>query len=335
MYCLAADVGGTKTVVSVFAPGADGSYRMVRIQRYESASYDGLAPLVREFVASGGERITRAGIGVAGPVAAGRCSLTNLLWELDERDLAADLGLERVCLLNDFVAVALGIPHLEPTDLAVLQDGTVDSSGPVAILGAGTGLGEAILVATSAGPTVLPTEGGHAGLAPSTPREIDLLRFLQSKFGRVSWERVLSGPGIKNIYDFLVASGEVEKGSTRHRFQSEDAGAVIGDLALADQDPTCVMTIGMFAQLYGSEAGDFALKSLPTGGVYLAGGIAPRLLPILRTGGFISAFNNKGRMSRLMASLRVSVVLQSHVALVGACRAALGGPEDRKIFAHT
>ena len=334
MYCLAADIGGTKTVLAVFAPAGDGSYRLTRAQRYESAAHENLPSMVRQFLALGREPITRAGIGVAGPVAAGKSSLTNLVWELDERDLAADLVFERVTLVNDFVAVALGIPSLEPTDLAVLQDGTVDSSGPVAILGAGTGLGEALLLSAGTGLTVLPTEGGHTGLGPSNPRELDLLRFLQSKYGHVSWERVLSGPGIKNIYDFLVASGEVELDPTRQRLQSEDAGAVIGELAVAGSDPTCVAAVNMFAQLYGSEAGDFALKSLPTGGVYVAGGIAPRVLSILRNGGFVSAFNNKGRMSRLTVGFRVSVVLQDRVALIGACRAALGEQGTSKILLH-
>jgi glucokinase len=334
MYCLAADVGGTKTLLALFARAGDGSYRVVRAQRYESAAYRSLPLMVREFIDSGSEPITSAGIGVSGPVSAGKCSLTNLPWELDELDLAADLGLERVRLVNDFVAVALGISSLEPADLAVLQDGTVEPSGTMAILGAGTGLGEALVISTSAGPTVLPTEGGHAGLAPTNPDEIALLQFLCTKFGRVSWERVLSGPGIKNIYDFLVATGQAELVATRERLEHEDSASVIGELAVAGSDPTCVAAVSMFAQLYGSEAGNFALKSLPTGGVYVAGGIAARVLPILKNGGFISAFNNMGRMAGLMARFRVSVVLQNELALIGACRAALGEQGTSKISLH-
>jgi glucokinase len=257
-----------------------------------------------------------------------------LLWDLDEKTLAAELGLERVSLVNDFVAVALGIPSLEPADLAVLQQGTVDPSGPVAILGAGTGLGEAILISTPAGPMVLPTEGGHTRLSPSNPREMRLLEFLQAKFGRVSWERVLSGPGIKNIYDYLVSSGEPELAATRDRLEKEDPGSVIGELGVQGGDSTCVATLNLFAQLYGSEAGDFALKTLPTGGVFVAGGIAPRVLPILKNGGFVAAFNDKGRMSRLTTGFQVSVVLQNQVGLIGACRAGLGELGTAKILLH-
>lgn len=332
MHCLAADVGGTKTLLAVFGRAADGSYRVLRSQRYDSSAYDGLAAMIRDFLAAGSEPVRRVGVGVAGPVADGKCVLTNLHWELDERRMAAELGLERVSLVNDFVAVALGIPSLAAEDLAVLQQGEVALGGPVAILGAGTGLGEAILLATEGGPKVLPTEGGHTGLAPNTPREIRLLEFLHAKFGRVSWERVLSGPGIKNLYDFLLADGAPESPATRARLEKEDAGAVIGGLAVAGADPTCVETLNLFAELYGAEAGDLALKTLATGGVYVAGGIAPRVLPILENGRFVAAFNGKGRMSRLTASFRVAVVLQGQVGLIGACRAGLGELATGRIF---
>jgi glucokinase len=334
MYCLAADLGGTKTLLAVFVRAADGGYHVARSTKYDSTAYDGLASMIREFLAVGNEPIARAGIGVAGPVAGGKCKLTNLRWELDEARLAADLGFERVRLVNDFVAVALGIPSLEAADLAVLQDRPVDPAGPTAILGAGTGLGEAILVSTAGEPRVMPTEGGHTGLAPRNPREIALLQFLRTKFDHVSWERVLSGPGIKNIYDFLVASGEPELAATRARLQREDAGAVIGKLGVAGGDPTCVATLNLFAQLYGVEAGDLALKSLATGGVFLAGGIAPRVRSILQNGGFVSAFNDKGRMSHLTAGFRVSIVLQSEVGLIGACRAGLGEHGTSHIRLH-
>ncbi|MBN2574861.1 MAG: glucokinase [Deltaproteobacteria bacterium] len=332
MHCLAADVGGTKTWLAVFGRSADGGYRAIRSQRYESAAYDNFDAMVREFMAAGSEPVRRVGVGVAGPVANGKCVLTNLHWEIDERRLAAELGLERVSLVNDFVAVALGIPSLGAADLAVLQQGNVDPAGPVAILGAGTGLGEAILLATEGGLRVLPTEGGHTGLAPNSPREIRLLEFLHAKFGHVSWERVLSGPGIKNLYDFLLSEGAPESPATRARLETEDAGAVIGGLAVAGSDPTCVETLDLFGELYGSEAGDLALKTLATGGVYVAGGIAPRVLSILKNGKFIAAFNAKGRMARLTASFRVAVVLQSQVGLIGACRAGLGELGTAHIF---
>ncbi len=280
--------------------------------------------MVRDFLAVGNEPIRRAGIGVAGPVYGGRATATNLPWNLSEQDLAREFGLDRVRLINDFVAVALGIPSLAVADLAVLQEGRVNPSGPVAVLGAGTGLGEAILLPGESEPTVLATEGGHASFAPTSAREIRLLEFLRSKFGHVSWERVLSGPGIKSIYDFLVADGEPELPATVSRLADEDPGSVIGELALAKSDPTCVAAVDVFARLYGAEAGDLALKSMASGGVFVAGGIAPRLLTILQTGIFTSSFNEKGRMSALMNTFRVSVVMRSDVGLLGACRAGLG-----------
>jgi glucokinase len=283
--------------------------------------------MIRDFLARGSELVVRAGIGVAGPVSDGTCCATNLPWRLDERELADALGLERVALVNDFVAVALGILALGSDDLVVLQDGKIDPRGPMAILGAGTGLGEALLLRTDLGGKVkvLPTEGGHTAFAPSNEMEIRLLRFLQGRFGRVSWERLLSGPGIKNIYDFLVAEGEPALPGTTSRFQHEDPGAVIGELGSTGEDPTCRHVLALFAELYGAEAGDFALKTIPSGGLYVAGGIAPRLLPILKSGGFVSAFNNKGRMSSLTANFRVSVVKRVDVGLIGACMAALTG----------
>jgi len=332
MHCLAGDIGGTKTLLAIFARSDDGSYRAVRSKRYESGAYPSLAPMVRHFLAAGKEPMRRAGFGVAGPVVNGKCTATNLPWALDERTLAQELGLERVRLVNDFVAVALGIPSLQAADLAILQQGTVDPAGTIAILGAGTGLGEAILLPADPEPKVLATEGGHSSFAPRNAREIRLLNSLIAKFGHVSWERVLSGPGIRNIYDFLVSDGEPEMTETRKRLETEDAGAVIGQLAVAGKDPTCVAAIRMFAELYGSEAGDLALKSFASGGVYVAGGIAPRVLPILKEGGFVSAFNDKGRMARLTANVRVSVVLQNDVGLIGACRAGLGAEGTSKIF---
>jgi len=335
MHCLAGDIGGTKTLLAVFAGAADGSFSATRSRRYDSGKYEGLTPMVREFLAEGNEAVQNAGIGVAGPVVDGTCTATNLPWEIDERRLASDLMLGSVRLVNDFVAVALGIPSLQGADLHVLQEGNVDAKGTVAILGAGTGLGEAILLPSDGEPRIIATEGGHTSLAPRTPREIRLLQYLLPKFGHVSWERVLSGPGIKNIYDFLISNGEAELPATRSRLDHEDAGSVIGQLAVAGEDPTCVTAVKMFSELYGAEAGDLALKSLASGGVYVAGGIAPRVLPILKGGNFVSAFNDKGRMSRLTANFRVSVVLHKNVGLIGACRAGLGAAGTSKIFLPT
>jgi len=324
MRVLTGDIGGTKTALAIFelAEVGDAPPVLIRSTRYPSASASSLWPLVELFLAEGDrDGLQAACFAVAGVVHDGRCKTTNLPWALDAAELSNLLGLP-VRLLNDFEGVALGVTALATDQVEWLQVGERDPHGVVAVLGAGTGLGEAILLPTPTGPRVIASEGGHADLAPRNELEIDLLRFLLARHGRVSYERVLSGRGLAAVYDFLKGrEPAAELASTRARMAAEDPGAVVGQLGVSGADPLCVAAVDLFTGLYGAEAGNLALKTLPTGGVYLAGGIALHLLPSLRAG-FMPGFLAKGRMSPVLARLPVAVVLTPEVPLVGAALAA-------------
>ena len=326
MQILAGDIGGTKTHLALFVDERPrgGQLREVRGERLPSAAFADLGAAIRAFLREDEARaVTAAAFGIAGPVVGDTCRTTNLPWSIDGADLARELALPRVRLLNDFHALALGLGLLGTDDLELLQEGEVDPQGPQAVIGAGTGLGEAIVVPTAAGPRVLATEGGHADFAPRDDLEIGLLRHLIARHGHVSWERIVSGPGLATLLDYLVAAGHADlTPAARARLAHEDPGAVIGELALAGTDPACLLAVDRFLALYGAEAGNLALKVLPTGGLFIAGGIAPRLLPRLRAGAFLAAFRDKGRMARLLDRIRVAVVREPRVGLLGAARAA-------------
>ena len=323
MRVLTGDIGGTKTALAVHEVG-DGPPRLVRSTRYPSASAPGLGPLLDSFLAELGsarDDLRSAAFAVAGAVREGRCRTTNLPWALDTAELSAQLGLP-VALMNDFEGVALGVTALADDQVEWLQVGERDPMGVVAVLGAGTGLGEAILLPTPNGPRVIASEGGHADLAPRDELEIDLLRFLLARHGRVSYERALSGRGLHAMYDFLVARDPAAQlASTRERIASEDPGAVVGQLGVNGEDPVCARAVDLFCGLYGAEAGNLALKTLPFGGVFLAGGVTLHLLSRLRSG-FMPGFLAKGRMSSVLARMPVAVVLDAQVGLRGAALAA-------------
>jgi glucokinase len=327
-YLLVGDIGGTKTALSLYAYEARGGFREVAFSRYVSGEYSGLAPLVRDFLRTArGEEGPFADLracvfGVAGPVESGICRTTNLPWVIDQTVLAEGLG-AKVALINDFHAVALGIGELTAEDLVVLQEGDVDPEGPIAIVGAGTGLGEAIVLPTPTGPRVVASEGGHVDFAPRTPLEVDLLRFLWKRHRRVSVERVVSGPGLHALYDFVIDSGQApESPELRAQLEGADAGRIIGEHGVHGTDAASLRAVDMFVSLYGSEAGNLALKVLPRGGLYVAGGIAPKLIDKIRDGSFMHAFLDKGRLSSALERLQVAVVMNPQVALLGARRLA-------------
>jgi len=326
MLLLAGDIGGTKTDLLLAEVDPQGRHRRdLAAARVASASYPDLETMLREFLGPVPPSLDAAAFGIAGPVVDGTCTTTNLPWQVDDADIAAHLKLPpaRLALLNDFHALALGIGELQGDQLELLQDGEVDPRGPRAVIGAGTGLGEAIMIPTGDGVRVLATEGGHADFGPQDEIERRLLAHLSCTFGHVSYERVLSGAGIAAIYDFLIAEGlAVEQASTRTRMAAEDPAAVIGELALRGEDSACTATIDRFMRIYGAEAGNLALKVLPTGGLFVAGGIAQRLLPLLRRSRFLGTFLAKGRMLPLLAQLRVAVVLDPRTGLLGAYSAA-------------
>lgn len=318
MRVLAGDVGGTKTWLALYE-GRDHEFRELRSSRFSSSAFHSLAPMIRVFLGNETHVIERAAFGVAGPVIDDVCNATNLPWRIDARRLEADLEIPRIRLINDFQAVALGVPSLQSDDLFVLQDREVDPQGPIAVIGAGTGLGEAIMVPSAEGLRVLPSEGGHTDFAPRNEIEIELLRFLLRRHERVSYERVVSGPGLVTLYEFVTTHGIAPENETiRARMGGEDPAAVIGGAALDRSDEACSRAVELFLSLYGAEAGNLALKVLPTGGLYIAGGIAPRLLPLLRGGAFLEAFHQKGRMTPLVDALRVAVITNTQVGLLGA-----------------
>ena len=322
---LAGDVGGTKTNLALYRREDRGLLRS-RMTTYRSVEHASLDPILRDFL-SGGDTVERACIGVAGPVESGRCRLTNLDWEVDEASLRRTLGVREAYLINDLQATASSLPFLQKTDRAVIQEGEADPQGTMAVLAAGTGLGEGFLVDSGAGYIPLASEGGHVDFAPRDDREMRLHAFLREKHGRVSVERVLSGPGLHDVYRFLR---EAEGMAEEPRIAAEVAGGepqhAIVRHGLAGGAGACAETLRIFCSLYGAEAGNLALQYLATGGVYLGGGIAPAILPALRRGQFLSAFRDKGRMGNLLSRVPVVVILDPTAPLLGAASfAATGG----------
>ena len=315
---LAGDVGGTKTTLAIF----DGD-RLIREATVASRAYESLEAVIAQFLdAVPRVVISAVGIGIAGPVVGGHSTTTNLPWRVDEVTLSAAAGGAPVKLINDLEATALGMFMLPATDLATLQSGTA-ASGNMAVIAAGTGLGEALVVAGGSGPIVIASEGGHTDFAPRSELEDDLLSFLRKDFGSVSYERVLSGPGLYNLYRFLRETRfATESPAVAEAMLSEDRGAVITQHALRSDDPLCEKAAAMFVAIYGAEAGNLALKGLALGGVVVAGGIAPRILPLLRDGEFMSAVRDKGRLASLLDIIPVRVAMNPGAPLLGAARVA-------------
>ena len=320
---LAGDIGGTKTVIGLFEQTGD-RLQAVREETFPSKSHASLEAILDRFLGGGSRQALRSAcFGVAGPVIEGKSKTTNLPWELDEPTLEKALQVPRAKLLNDLEATAYGMLHLDPTDLCVLQPG-LKRQGNIAVIAAGTGLGQAILYWDGEHNHSIASEGGHADFAPHTDFEIELLIYLRREFGHVSCERLLSGPGLFNIYRFVRDSGyATEPEWLRQRIAQGDPGAVISQIGLAGEHPLCTRTLDLFISVYGAEAGNLALRALAVGGVYVGGGIAPKILPRLQDGAFIHAFTDKGRLSDLMRSIEVKVALNPRAPLIGAAHFAL------------
>ena len=314
---LAGDVGGTKVHLALYG-FIDGKLKSTRDKEYQAREYSGLEEIVKEFLAA--DRVTAACFGVPGPVRDGRLRLTNLPWTLDSRELAVDLVIDHVFLINDQEANGYGIAELSADQIFTLNKGDARQMGNRALIAAGTGLGEGYLAWNGHHHIPYPSEGGHADYAPRNEDEIDLLRYLKQKYnGRISFERVVSGMGMTNIYEFLrEVRGMEEPAWLAARIATEDPNAVITELALAAKSEICEKAMDMFVSAYGSEAGNLALKILPVGGLYVGGGIAPRILEKLKDGAFIKAFTDKGRMSQLLINMPVRIILESGAALLGA-----------------
>ncbi|WP_338113840.1 glucokinase [Thiococcus pfennigii] len=318
MRILAGDIGGTKTALALAElDGPD--IRLGEIRRYPSREHDTFESVVRRFQAETRGTCTQAAFAVAGPVIGDRSQTTNLPWALDARALERDLGLERVRLLNDLEAIAWGLPALGEADLATLHPGEPGAHGNACIIAAGTGLGQAGLYWDGRRHWPFATEGGHGDFAPSDARELALLDHLRDRFGHVSWERVVSGPGIADIYRFVAAEQEAPAW-LREELARRDVAEVVAEAAAQRRCPHCVETMTLFLRLYGREAGNLALKQMALGGVYLGGGIAPKNLAALRSGPFLEAFFDKGRMAPLMRRMPVRVILSGEAPLFGAAR---------------
>jgi len=332
MEVLAGDVGGTKTLLAIAevgeakGPAAGPPIALRESQRYHSRQHPGLASICRAFAEELGRPLPEhAGFGVAGPVSGGRLHTTNLPWVIDESELAATLGIRSVRLVNDFHALAVGIASVEPHDLVALNEGVRDPSGPRALIGAGTGLGEAMAVVGLSGRReVLPTEGGHCSFAPCDDLQISILRFLMHRYEHVSWERLVSGAGLVNIAEALADLDGVplpRQLAATIQQRRGDAPSAITEAARAG-DALCRRALETFCSLYGSEAGNLALKSLATGGVFVAGGIAPKILPELQDGRFRAAYLAKGRMRSVLEAMPVHVVLDPNTTVLGAAALA-------------
>lgn len=319
---LAGDIGGTKTNLAICAATKDGALTIVREGTFPSGRYKGLERLVVEFVAAGRERIQAAAFGIAGPVVEGRVKTTNLPWMVRATSIGHELGTRRVRLMNDLEATAFGGLFVRPSEIHWIVRGKRRSAN-IAVIAAGTGLGQALLVCDGSRWRPVATEGGHVDFAPRSDKELALLVYLQKKFAHVSYERVLSGPGLVNVFHFFADEmGRPVSPDVRARLEREDPAAVIGEAGVAGTCPASVDAVDTFVAVYGAQAGNLALAVLAAGGVFIGGGIAVKMLPKLASQAFVNAFVDKGRYRELLAKIPVGVLTNPKTALLGAAHAA-------------
>lgn len=321
MKILAGDIGGTKTILQV-SQFIDHKFSVLAEDRFDSKSFASFDSLLSQFLEQNqvqSNEFDSACVGVAGPVANDKANVTNLPWQLDSAELANEFAISHFTLINDFQAIGYGIEQLDEADLVTLQAGTPVHHGARAVIGAGTGVGHAVMTWCANAYQVLSSEAGHSSFAPVNDLQLELLKYLTQQFDVVSLERVLSGPGIENIFRFFCArEPDLLTSELQQASKQQDATPVVVEFALAEKDPLAVKTLEMFVEIYGAAAGNLALFAMATGGVYIAGGIAPRIIDSLSQGGFISAFNNKSKMQQLLSNIPVKAITNPKVGLLGA-----------------
>ncbi len=317
---LVGDIGGTKTELAVYA-SVTALTTPIANDIFPSKNYSGLEEIVREFLAKNNAQVDHAAFGVAGPVVAGKATITNLPWVVEAEQLKEDLNLKSVLLMNDLESIASAVPFLQASELATLNRGTPAINGPLAVIAPGTGLGEAFLTWNSQNYIAHTSEGGHADFAPIDELQIGLLRYLQSRLEHVSYEWVCSGRGMPNIYAYLKESNYAPEPSwlTEQLAQAKDPNSIIAQAALdkVAPDPLCVATVKTFVSILAAEAGNLALKILSTGGLYIGGGIPRHVLPFLQDASFMKTFLDKGRLASALKPMPVHVILNAKVGLQG------------------
>jgi len=326
---LTGDIGGTKTVLALIDP-AQGARRPLREARFASDAYDSLTAIIAQFLTpSERNQITHASFGVAGPVVDGRAEITNLPWIIDAAELSRTFGVAQVFLLNDLEAIANAVPHLQPDDLVTLKPGQPEPKGAIAVIAPGTGLGEAFLTWNGRTYQAHPSEGGHASFGPTTAVQRHLLAYLQERFDHVSYERVCSGSGIPNLYAFLRDSGRFAAPDWLDTAvaAAEDPTPIIFAAALDEKEAIALAALDLFITVLADEAGNLALKVLSTGGIYIGGGIPPRILSQLQRPFFRERFQRKGRFSDILADMPIYVICHPHAGLLGTAFYALARGE--------
>jgi glucokinase len=320
---LAGDIGGTNARLALFDV-QNGQFSLVAATIFPSRRYASLDKIVTEFVRTAGIQPAKACFGVAGPVTNGRVETSNLPWTIESSRLAGELNLKNTTLINDLEATGWGIAALSPGDLVPLNSISAKMPGNQAIVAAGTGLGEGGLYWDGERHHVFATEGGHCDFAPLNDLQVELFRYLHARYGHVSYERILSGPGLVNVFEFLrdTGKGKVPEWLAEQMLKMDPAAAV-SEAAMGGKCPMCVQALDIFVSVFGAEAGNLALKLKATGGVFLAGGIAPKILSHLTSPIFIQAFLGKGRMQHLMEIMPIKVITNDKLALLGAARCAL------------
>ncbi len=319
---LAGDIGGTKTHLGLYAIDDDGPRSLATVT-YPSQEVSGLEEMVTDILEHHEVPVTAACFGIACPVVGGDCSPTNLSWSVSETSLRRQFGWPRVQILNDLATTAIAAPRLDKAALTTLNPGQPQTGGNLALVAPGTGMGQALLFAAQESYHPIASEGGHADFAPNDNTEVALWRFLHQRFGHVSIERVLSGQGLVNIFEWLRSCDDREPSpAVQQAMHSEDPAAVITRFAIDEEDALCRKALQRFCRILGAVAGNLALTGMTTGGVYLGGGIPPKILPALKTAAFMEGFTAKGRFSNFMMDIPVHVICEDRAAYLGAVQRA-------------